>query len=77
MDDYEFKMHVKKKHLYIGFLKNKTEENERKYKKYKNKLTAIFKYCKKVYYANLLIRYKNNIKQIWKILNTITKGDKN
>ena len=43
----------------------------------KNKLTAILKYCKKDYYANLLIKYKNNIKQIWKILNNITKGDKN
>ena len=35
------------------------------------------KYCKKDYYANILIIYKNNVKQIWKILNTITKGDKN
>ena len=43
----------------------------------KNKLTAILKYCKNDYYANLLITYKYNIKQIWKILNTITNGDKN
>ena len=70
-------MHVKKKYSYIGFLKNKTEENERKYAKFKNKLTSILKDCKIDYYANLLIRYKNNIRQIWEILNTITKGDKN
>ena len=63
-------------HLYIGFLKNKTEENERKYLK-KKKLAAILKYCKKDYYANLLIKHKNNIRQIWKILNTMTKGNKN
>ena len=55
----------------------KTEENEKKYRKYKNKLTTILKYCKKDFYAKLLIKYKNNIKQIWKILCTITKGDKN
>ena len=71
------KSKCEKKHICIGCLKNKTEENERKHKKYKIKLTAILKYCKKDYYANLLIKYKNNIKQIWKILNTITKGDKN
>ena len=35
------------------------------------------KYCKKDYYANILTKHKNNIKLIWKILNTITKGDKN
>ena len=80
MDDYKFKnayigiiLHL----LYIGFLKNKTEENKGKHKKYKNKLKAILKDCKKDYYANLLIKHKNNIEQIWKILNTITKGDKN
>ena len=75
MDDYKFKKCMyKKKHLYIGFLKNKTEENERRYK---NKLTAILKYCKKDYYANFLTKHKNNITQIWKTLNTITKGNKN
>ena len=35
------------------------------------------KYCKNDYYANLLIKHRSNIKQILKILNTITKGDKN
>ena len=34
----------KKNMLYKQFLKNRTIERETKYKKYKNKLTAIFRY---------------------------------
>ena len=44
------KMPAKKKYLYIKFLTNKTEDNEKRKKMHKNKLTAIFKYCKKNYY---------------------------
>ena len=41
-----------------------------------NKLTAILKYCYKNYYIKLVSKYKDDIKQTWKILNAISKGKK-
>ena len=66
----------KKKYLYIKFLQNITEHNEKRYKMNKNKLTAILKYCKKNFSINLLNKYKNDIKQTVKILKAISKGKK-
>ena len=43
---------------------------------YTNKLTAILKYCYKNYYIKLLNKYKDDIKQTWKILNAISKWKK-
>ena len=68
----------KQKTLYKRFLKNRTVESEQKYKPYKNKLTNIKRFCGKEYYSNLLDENKNNIKEMWKILNTIiNKKSKN
>ena len=68
----------KKKTLYKRFLKNRIVESERKYKSYKNKLTNIKRFCEQEYYSNLLDENKNNIKETWKILNTIiNKKSKN
>lgn len=57
----------KKNTLYREFLKNRTEQVENKYKKYKNKLTTILRISKQEYYSKLLDRNKSNIKSIWNI----------
>ena len=61
----------KKNLLYLKFLKKRTEECETKYKRYKNKLTAIMRYCEKEYYTDMLVVHKGNIKETWKILNSL------
>ena len=61
----------KKNLLYKQFLKNRTIERETKYKKYKNKLTAILRYSAKQHYSNILELNKMNMKETWKILNTV------
>ena len=61
----------KQKTLYKRFLKNKTIENESKYKVYKNKLTSVKRFCEKVYYSSLIENNKNDIKATWKTLNKI------
>lgn len=63
----------KKNTLYKKCIKNRTKENEMKYKKYKNKLTDIIRKCKKDYYNNVLEKNKNNIRGTWKILNSIIR----
>ena len=61
----------KQKTLYKRFLKDRTTENEMKYKAYKNKLTSIKRYSEKEYYSRLLEKNKNDIKATWKTLNKI------
>ena len=61
----------KTKHCIKVFLKNITTEKEQRYKKYKNKLINIKRFCEKQYYSNLLENNKSNIKETWKILKTI------
>ena len=61
----------KKNMLYKQFLKNRIIEREAKYKKYKNKLTAILRYSEKQHYSNILELNKMNMKETWKILNTL------
>ena len=60
----------KKNYLYQIFLKNRTKQAEIKYKKYKNKLTTIMREVKKDYYTKQLDTKRNNIKEMWKVLNT-------
>ena len=68
----------KKNLLYKEFLKTRTNVSEEKYKKYKNKLTAILRRCEKQYFTELLEINKGNMKETWKILNGLinkkTKG---
>ena len=59
----------KKNLLYKEFLKTRTIVSEEKYKKYKNKLTAILRRCEKQYFTELLEINKGNMKETWKILN--------
>ena len=65
-------MRVEKKTLlYKKFLKTITIVSEEKYKKYKNKLTAILRRCEKQYFTELLEINKGNMKETWKILNSL------
>ena len=63
----------KKNRLYVKFLKQRSTDAEERYKKYKNKLTSILRYCEKEYYTNLLECQKNNVKGTWKVLNKIIR----
>ena len=63
---------LKKNKMYKDFLKKRTKTSESKYKTYKNKLTSILRYSEKGYYQTLEI-HKHNIKETWKILNTIIR----
>uniref|UniRef100_A0A672Z783 Reverse transcriptase domain-containing protein n=3 Tax=Sphaeramia orbicularis TaxID=375764 RepID=A0A672Z783_9TELE len=63
----------KKNSLYREFLKHRTKEKENKYKRYKNRLTAIIRTHKKAYYDKLLEIHKNDIKGTWKVLNDMIK----
>lgn len=58
----------KKNLLYKQLLKMRTKEAERKYKKYKNKLTNIMRITRKDYYNKLLEKHKNNTQGTWKLL---------
>lgn len=55
--------------LYLTFIKNRTSENERDYKMYKNKLTSLLRTQKKLYYNKVFENSKNNIKQTWNVIN--------
>ena len=61
----------KKNLLYRQFLKKRSVASEERYKRYKNKLTDIIRYCeeKKLYRASR--KNKGNIKETWKIINCL------
>lgn len=61
----------KKNMLYRQFIKRKSKEAEIKYKSYKNKLTTIMRNCKKEYFRKLLEDNRNNVKEMWNILNSV------
>ena len=64
----------KKNKLYREFLKHRTKEKEDNYKKYRNRLTSIMRCQKKMYYEQLLQKYKKNIKATWSVLNKVIKN---
>ena len=68
---------IKRKRLYKDYITNRTLDAEVKYKSYRNKLTSILRKSEKQYYNQLLIEQKGNVKNIWKILNTIIRKPKN
>lgn len=59
----------KKNKLYKQFLQNRITEN--RYKIYKNKLTHSIRIAKRIYYDKKLTDNKANMKETWKILNSI------
>ncbi|XP_051941777.1 uncharacterized protein LOC127614482 [Hippocampus zosterae] len=64
----------KKNNLYKLFLKFRTEEAEKKYKTYKNKLVNIIRTSKRDHYHALLEQNKGNTQEIWKILNQVIRN---
>ena len=66
----------KKNTLYKLFIKHRTEEAEKRYKLYKNKLVNIIRANKKDYYQKQLEQHKGNIQATWKTLNSIIKKGK-
>jgi hypothetical protein len=62
----------RKNMLYKQFLKKRNYKSEIKYKNYKNMLSSLLRKAEKSYYTELLDSHKNNAKEVWKTLNTIT-----
>ena len=60
-----------KQKLYNKFLKLRTKENDKIYKAYKNLFEAIRKKSERTYKSELLVKYKNGIKNTWEIVNKI------
>ena len=60
----------KKNALYRNYIRQRTKEDE---DKYKNKLISIIRISRKEYYKNKLDHNKDNIKGIWNILNSIIR----
>ena len=67
---------MRKNKLYKSFLRNPSEKNKTKYKKYKNKLNHIIKMAKKIYYEEQLLKYKYDARMTWKTLNEIMNRNK-
>ena len=66
----------KKQKLYERFLKNRTPQNEQKYKNYKNLLETIKKKAKKIYYSNKLLKCTGDIKKTWTVMKDIIAKSK-
>ena len=62
--------------MYKMFLKSRSKQSEDKYKTYKNKLTTILRKCEKNYNTKLLELNKGNLKETWKLLNSIINKKK-
>ena len=61
------------KELYKIFIKARNEANEQKYKDYRNMLQQILQIQKRNYYREQCIKYTSNTKQLWQMINQITK----
>ncbi len=65
---------IKRKNiLYKKSLKKPTETNVENYKRYRNKLNTLLRVAKRNHYANLLDMEKNNMRNTWKIINSIIR----
>ena len=67
---------MEKNLLYKYFLKSRSKQSEDKYKTYKNKLTTILRKCEKNYNTKLLELNKGNLKETWRLLNSIINKKK-
>ena len=61
----------KKQNLYKKSLKSQLANDLEKYKKYKNKLTSVIRSAEKIYYENKFKATEGNMRQTWKIINTM------
>ena len=69
-------MHARKRIIYTEFINTKCTKKLEKYKRYKNKLTSIIRHSEKLYYNNLLVKYKNDIRSMWSVINKVIKKSK-
>ena len=63
----------RKNRLYRKFICKPTEANKDIYKKYRNKLNTTLRLAKQNYFSNLLEKEKNNMRNIWTVLNYIIR----
>jgi hypothetical protein len=69
---------IRRKHLlYKKSLNKPTDNNVQKYKMYRNKLNISLRLAKQNYFSTLLDKEKHNMRNTWKILNSILKSSKN
>ena len=54
--------------LYEKVLKNWNSRNESEYKNYKKLFESVKGRSKKLYYSNLMMKYKNNLKRAWDVI---------
>ena len=62
-----------KNKLYKKFIVKRTNLNRNSYKHYRNRLNSLIKVAKVNYYAELFSNVKYNIKQTWKVINSVLK----
>ena len=62
--------------LYKKSIKKPTGDNIDKYKKFRNKLNSLLRFAKQSYYCDMLDKERNNIKNTWKVLNSIIRCKK-
>ena len=62
--------------LYKKSINKPTELNIQKYKMYRNKLNVTLRLAKQNYFSNLLDKEKHNMRNTWKILNSILRTSK-
>ena len=61
-----------KNKLYVSRNKGKnTEEKNKYYKKYRNKLHHLIKSAERKYYQELLLKHKSNVKKTWNIIKMV------
>ena len=58
----------RKQKLYEKSLKKRNEKAEKEYRDYKKLFESLKKRSKRMYYSNLILKYKNNIKKTWQII---------
>ena len=58
------------------WLKNRSSDAEKKYKKYKNKLTSILRTAKTSYYRNKFTEVKHDLRQTWNLIRKVINHNK-
>ena len=68
---------IEKRNLLLkNFLKDRTPENEKKFRKYRNMLKLTIRHSKKQYYAEQFRKHSNNPRLLWSTLREVTHTGK-
>ena len=59
--------------LYEKFIQSKLSEDFAKYKIYRSTLQKLKRTSKKLHYSYKCLKFKNNTKRLWKVINSLTK----